>query len=132
MSLFVVVVGLFGMLTALLTSLNERRREMAILRSVGARPRHVIGLLVAEAGLLACVGALLGLVLLYGALALLQPLIETRFGLFVPLEVPGVREFGLLAMVSGAGLVAVVSLIGRQASAFNGLSRRSHRVPSAP
>jgi putative ABC transport system permease protein len=40
-SAFVVVVGLFGMLTALLTSLNERRREMAILRSVGARPGHV-------------------------------------------------------------------------------------------
>ena len=38
---FVVVVGLFGMLTALLTSLNERRREMAILRSVGARPGHI-------------------------------------------------------------------------------------------
>ena len=37
-SLFVVLTGLIGMLTAILTSLNERRREMAILRSVGARP----------------------------------------------------------------------------------------------
>ena len=35
---FVVLGGLLGMLTAILTSLNERRREMAILRSVGARP----------------------------------------------------------------------------------------------
>ncbi|HBX55154.1 MAG TPA: peptide ABC transporter permease, partial [Pseudomonas sp.] len=35
-SLFVVLTGLIGMLTAILTSLNERRREMAILRSVGA------------------------------------------------------------------------------------------------
>src|SRR5690606_8939434 len=32
-SLFVVLTGLIGMLTAILTSLNERRREMAILRS---------------------------------------------------------------------------------------------------
>ncbi len=31
---FVVLAGLLGMLTAILTSLNERRREMAILRSV--------------------------------------------------------------------------------------------------
>ena len=38
---FVVIVGLSGMLIALMTSLNERRREMAILRSVGARPVHV-------------------------------------------------------------------------------------------
>jgi putative ABC transport system permease protein len=32
---------LIGMLTAIFTSLNERRREMAILRSVGARPWHI-------------------------------------------------------------------------------------------
>ena len=50
---FVVLGGLLGMLTAILTSLNERRREMAILRSVGARPWHIFGLLVSEAGLLA-------------------------------------------------------------------------------
>ena len=37
-SVLVVVVGLAGMLVALLTSLSERRREMAVLRSVGARP----------------------------------------------------------------------------------------------
>ena len=48
-SLFVVLTGLIGMLTAILTSLNERRREMAILRSVGARPWHIAGLLVVEA-----------------------------------------------------------------------------------
>jgi putative ABC transport system permease protein len=46
---FVVVVGLFGLLTALLTSLNERRREMSILRSVGARPAHVFSLILGEA-----------------------------------------------------------------------------------
>ena len=50
---FVVLAGLLGMLTAILTSLNERRREMAILRSVGAQPRHVFTLLIAEAGTLA-------------------------------------------------------------------------------
>lgn len=52
--------GLLGMLTAILTSLNERRREMAVLRSVGARPRHVFGLLVAEAGLVAALGITAG------------------------------------------------------------------------
>src|SRR5690606_15948583 len=46
---FVVLAGLLGMLAAILTGLNERRREMAVLRSVGARPRHVFSLLVSEA-----------------------------------------------------------------------------------
>ncbi len=55
-SLFVVLTGLIGMLTAILTSLNERRREMAILRSVGARPWHIASLLILEAFTLALVG----------------------------------------------------------------------------
>ena len=49
-SAMVVATALLGMVTMILTTLNERRREMAILRSVGARPRTVLGLLVAEAG----------------------------------------------------------------------------------
>ena len=68
-SLFVVLTGLIGMLTAILTSLNERRREMAILRSVGARPWHIFGLLLAEAFSLALAGVALGLGLLYLGIA---------------------------------------------------------------
>jgi putative ABC transport system permease protein len=60
---FVVLAGLLGMLTAILTSLNERRREMAILRSVGAQPRHVFTLLITEAGLLATGGVAAGVAL---------------------------------------------------------------------
>ena len=45
-SVLVVLVSIFGMATAILTSLNERRREMAVLRSVGARPWHVFALFV--------------------------------------------------------------------------------------
>ena len=41
----VVATALLGMVTMILTTLNERRREMAILRSVGARPRTILGLL---------------------------------------------------------------------------------------
>ena len=59
-SLFVVLTGLIGMLTAILTSLNERRREMAILRSVGARPWHIATLLVFEALALALAGVVAG------------------------------------------------------------------------
>ena len=57
----VVIVGLVGMLVALLTSLSERRREMAVLRSVGARPLHVFGLILGEAALLTLAGIALGL-----------------------------------------------------------------------
>ena len=45
----VVLVGLTVMLAALLTGLNERRREMAILRAVGARPGQIFALVLGEA-----------------------------------------------------------------------------------
>ncbi|HBB77878.1 MAG TPA: peptide ABC transporter permease, partial [Pseudomonas sp.] len=79
-SLFVVLTGLIGMLTAILTSLNERRREMAILRSVGARPWHIAGLLVVEAFALALAGVLLGLLLLYLAIAVAQGPLQGHYG----------------------------------------------------
>lgn len=102
---FVVLAGLLGMLTAILTSLNERRREMAILRSVGARPGHVFALLVLESGLLALLGVLLGVVLMAAALAGLQPFLEHRFGVFV--EIGGLTGYdvGILAAVVGSGLL---------------------------
>ncbi|MCI5045083.1 MAG: ABC transporter permease [Aquisalinus sp.] len=69
-SAFVIAVGLIGMLIRILASLNERRREMAILRALGARPRHIFSLLVCETMLSAFIGALLGLGILYGGFAL--------------------------------------------------------------
>jgi len=38
----VVIVGLAGLVSAILASLGERRRELAVLRSVGARPGDVV------------------------------------------------------------------------------------------
>jgi len=102
---FVVLAGLTGMLTAILTSLNERRREMAILRSVGARPRHVFTLMVLEAGVLACLGVLVGIVLTYGLLAAGRPILEARFGVFIPLSGLSRYDLSLLAAIVIAALV---------------------------
>lgn len=102
----VVIAGLLGMLTAILTSLNERRREMAILRSVGARPGFVFLLLMSEAAFLGLAGVLLGMALLHGSLALARPEIESRFGLFLSSSGPGGFELMLGAAVVVAALVA--------------------------
>ncbi len=102
---FVVLAGLMGMLTAILTSLNERRREMAILRSVGARPRHIFALMVLEAGMLAAAGVLAGTVTTYLLLIAGRPLLERRFGIFVPLGVLPPLDFAILGAIIAAGLV---------------------------
>jgi putative ABC transport system permease protein len=108
-SAMVVATALLGMATTVLATLGERRREMAILRAVGARPAHVLGLLVAEAGLLALAGAALGTALLYAALAALHPLIDARFGLHLELGPPGAGELtALLAVVAGGLLTGLL------------------------
>lgn len=107
-SAFVVVVGLTGMVTVILTSLNERRREMAILRSLGARPMHIFGLILGEAISLTLLGSALGLLLLYGLMLVTQPLIETQLGMFIPISWPSVYELKLLLAVIIAGVVVSI------------------------
>lgn len=97
----VVGVGLLGMLTAILSGLNERRREMAILRAVGARPLQVFALLMSEALLLALLGTTLGVLLLYGALWLGRPLIEAQWGLYLAIGPLALREWAVLALILG-------------------------------
>lgn len=101
----VVVVGLSGMLVALLTGLNERRREMAILRSVGAGPRHVFALILGEAMLLTAAGIALGVAALYCALLAGRPWLESRLGLFIAAGPPSAYEIGLTVLVATAGLL---------------------------
>jgi putative ABC transport system permease protein len=103
----VVLGGLLGMLAAILTSLNERRREMAILRSVGARPWQVFGLLVSEAGLLAAAGVAAGFAFTYLALLAVAPFAEDAFGIVVRLRPPGTYD----AIVAG-GVVLAALLMG--------------------
>ncbi|MGR5232320.1 ABC transporter permease [Vibrio rotiferianus] len=102
---FVVVAGLLGMLSSLLTSLQERRREMAILRAMGARPRHVFSLLISEASLLTFAGILTGIAGLYSILALLQPIIQQSYGIHLTLTALSPYEWLLLGLVQCAGIV---------------------------
>ncbi len=101
---FVVFTGLLGMATSILTGLNERRREMAILRSVGARPWHIFALLLTEVALLALAGSLLGLAIVYGALALGAPLVAASYGIPVGLIGPGWYDGAVVLGVVAAAL----------------------------
>lgn len=105
----VIVTALIGMMATIFSSLNERRREMAIFRAMGARPRVIFAMLVLEAAVMAAIGALLGLVLLYVGLFIAQPLIDSAFGLWVPIDPLSLREVWVLIGVVVAG--AIVSMV---------------------
>jgi putative ABC transport system permease protein len=104
-SCLVVVVGLFGMLVSLLTSLGERRREMAVLRSLGARPAQIFSLILGEAAFLTAAGILLGTVALYSGLLGGRSWLESRLGLYIAVSWPSASEWGLIGLVAAAGLL---------------------------
>ena len=104
---FVVVTGLLGLLTTILTSLNERRREIAALRAVGAQRKDIFSMLVAESALLAALGAALGALIVYGGLAIIGPILQQKFG--VPLAGLGPSAFDAAMIV---GVVGLATLLG--------------------
>jgi len=102
---FVVVVGLSGMLIALMTSLNERRREMAILRSVGAGPGYVFSMIVGESVIMTITGVFTGVALLYGLLVAGQSLIQSEYGIFIAIRGVSSYELLVMALICLAGMI---------------------------
>ena len=105
-STMVVFTAILGMIISILASLNERRREMAILRAVGAQPIQLFILFSAEATTIAFLGALIGFFSLYGVLFLIQPFIENLTGLYMEITAPEWNEMILMITIVGAAMLA--------------------------
>jgi putative ABC transport system permease protein len=106
MSALVSVVSLAGLVAVILAGLNERRRELAILRAVGAGPRQVLVLLALEGGLVTACGVALGALVGAGALALGRGWVQARFGIALGMHAPTVAEWQLIGALLGAGWFA--------------------------
>lgn len=128
MSMLVAAVSLASLVAVVLAGLNERRRELAVLRAVGAGPRHVLGLLTIEAALVTLIGSLLGAVAAMGALALAAPWLQTRWGIALQGGwLPSAGQALLWAAVVLAGMLAglIPGLRAYRLSLADGLSPRS-------
>ncbi len=123
---FAVAIGLTGMLVALYSSLDARRREMAILRAVGAGPRTIVSLLVLESATLSLAGCVAGVAFVYLLLTLGQGPIEARSGVYLAARALGATEWKYLLLIVGAGtLVGVVPAVkAYRTSLTDGLSPR--------
>ena len=105
-SAFVVLAGLVGMLTMLLASVAERRREMAVLRAVGAGRGLVFSLLVTEAAVLAGSAAVVGVAVVHAAARLARDALLERFSLALTAQWPTVFELAVIVAVALTGALA--------------------------
>ncbi len=106
LSAMVALVGLAGLSATLLAGLNERRRELAILRALGASPQAIFAMLIIEGLLVTLVGIIAGTALLASLIATLGTWLQMHFGIHVSLQPPTYNEWLLLAAILFTGLVA--------------------------
>ena len=123
-TIMVVAASLLCMVTAVLSSLSERRREMAILRSLGARPLHVGLMFLIESILISVIGCFLGYLLYFFGIIILQPIIENHFGLFLPITLPTLRDWIIIAFVIAASAITgfVPALMAYRQSLVDGMT----------
>jgi putative ABC transport system permease protein len=120
----VLVVGLLAMLASLYTALNERRREVAVLRAVGLHRGQIFSLFVLESTLISALGTLIGIGSAYALLALASGPIEQKFG--IPLALGGLSTrimiYAAVVVVAGAILGAIPALRAYRNSLIDGLN----------
>ena len=111
-SIVVIFTTLIGMTAIVFSSLNERRREMAIWRAIGASPSIIIGLLMIEAFIIAVLSAIVSTILLFVLLYLLQPWIDSTYGILVNIEMLSLEDiFIFVYFILAAMLVSLVPAI---------------------
>jgi len=111
-SVVIIFTTLIGMAAIIFSSLNERRREMAIWRAMGAPPSIIIGLLMIEAFIVAAISAILSAILLFALLYLLQPWIDNNYGILVNIEMLSLQDIFIFGyFILAAILVSLVPAI---------------------
>jgi putative ABC transport system permease protein len=125
-SALVALVSVFSLMAVVLAGLNERRRELAVLRAVGAGPRHVLSLLALEGFWVTCAGVLLGVLLAQVAMALGAPWLQSALGIRLQMAAPLPTQWAVAAAVLLAGMLASLGPAWRayRLSLADGLSPR--------
>jgi putative ABC transport system permease protein len=105
-SLIIVVSGV-GIFVSIYNSMSDRRKEIAIMRALGAQRRTVFSIILAESILLCFGGGILGILLGHGLVFAAAPVVQQQSGLLINPFAFEPIEFVLLP-----GLIALASLIG--------------------
>jgi len=105
----VLLAAMLGMTTMLLSTLQQRGREIAVLRTLGASPLFLFALIQTEALLMTLAGMVLGIATLTAAIMLGNDWISSEYGLFVTARVVGGHTLPYL--ISGVMLTLMLACI---------------------
>ena len=104
-SILVFISSIFGLNAMLLASMRERRREVFVLRSIGAPSSFILALLLLESLLIVTIGIAAAVVALLGAIATVNGFLADQIG--VTLSMAIFSEASLIAI----GLIYISSLL---------------------
>ncbi|MED6315355.1 MAG: FtsX-like permease family protein, partial [Verrucomicrobiota bacterium] len=108
-AVLVALVAAGSILASIYNSMNERRREIAILRALGARRGTVFGVVILESSSIAVLGALAGFVVYFIIMFVAAWYIRTETGIVLdPLEPQWVMLWAPLAMLVLGALAGLV------------------------
>lgn len=123
-SVLVIVAGLIGVLTMLLSTLNERRREMAVLRTLGAHAYQIILLFVLETLFIVFLGCIIAVIFLCFMMVLLQPVLLELYGFMIEVQWLDYQQILLLVIVIISSIIfsLILGLIAYKHSLQDGLT----------
>ncbi len=101
-------VAAVGVLVAIYNSMNDRRRDIAVMRALGARRETVTAIIVIESMIVAIIGGILGWVLAHAAIALSSGRIEDQTGVHVNFFSTSGYELYILPVVISLALFAAL------------------------
>jgi putative ABC transport system permease protein len=118
LGLFSIVIGGIGVMNTMYTSVMERRREIGIMKAIGATTGNILNIFIIESGLMGLVGGIIGMGIGIG-MAKVVEIIAYQQG-FRYLKIYVSLNFILIALIS-AFLLGVISGVfpARQASKLN-------------
>jgi putative ABC transport system permease protein len=107
-SLIIVVSGV-GIFVSIYNSMSDRRKEIAIMRALGAQRRTVFAIILAESILLCFGGGILGILLGHGLVFAAAPVVQQQTGLLInPFAFEQIEFILLPALIALASLIGIV------------------------
>lgn len=105
-TLLTCIVAAVGVLVAIYNSMNDRRKDIAVMRALGARRGTVTSVILIESLIIAVVGGILGWLAAHLAIYVASPMIEDQTGIQVGFFSTSTYEIAVLPLVIGLALLA--------------------------